>query len=714
MVAAAVFGIPAIRSLPAGGFQDPSAESSRAAAILSDRFGHSDMQLILLLTTQDGVSSESARRVAAGLQQELRESPFVTNLTSTWTAPPAAAGNLVSRDRKSGLIVAGITGGENDAQKHAAALTQALSHDRNGVRVTAGGIATAYAEVNTQSERDLLTMESIAIPLCFVVLVWVFGGLVASVLPLAVALFAIVGSVAVLRAITFVTDVSTFALNLTVALGLALAIDYTLLIISRYRDELADGGSRHAALASTMRTAGRTVMFSALTVALALLTLVMFPMYFVRSFAYSGVAVVLLAAVAALVIAPAAIVLLDEHIDAFDMRRLIRRLLRKSAPEPKAVTELFWYRATKAVMRRAIPIGIAIFSLLLVLGGPFLSLRLGFPDDRVLPTSASARDVGDKLREDFNQNAAAAVTIVASNASGIVPGDIDDYAARLSRAPNVTAVSAPTEVFINGVRAGNPVDGSAGIHDGTVFFTVSSAADLFSPASERQLDALHAIPGPAGAVVEIGGRAQINRDSVESIVRQLPWVLGAIGLLTFFLMFVMTGSVVLPVEGLLLNILSLAAAFGAMVWIFQQGHLSGLGTCVTGTLVANMPVLVFCIAFGLSMDYQIFLVTRIREFWSTSAKTRAANVEAVALGLARTGRVVTAAALLMSISFAALIPSQLSFMRMLGLGLTLAVLADATLVRMLLLPAFMRVMGRANWWAPRIPAQITRRVGIQT
>jgi RND superfamily putative drug exporter len=261
-------------------------------------------------------------------------------------------------------------------------------------------------------------------------------------------------------------------------------------------------------------------------------------------------------------------------------------------------------------------------------------------------------------------------------------------------------VSAPPGTFVDGDRAGPP-SAPAGQVAGSAFLTVDSSAPLFSDASETQLDRLHAVPGPAGKDVDMTGIAQTNRDSVDGITSRLPLVLGLIALIMFVLLFLLTGSVVMPLKALVLNILSLTAAFGAMVWIFQDGHLGALGTTPTGTLVANMPVLLFCIAFGLSMDYEVFLVSRIREYWLKSGKTRADNDESVALGLARTGRVVTAAALLMSISFAALIAAEVAFMRMFGVGLTLAVLADATLVRMLLVPAFMHVLGRWNWWAPK-------------
>ena len=580
-----------------------------------------------------------------------------------------------------------------------------------GVTVRASGDAMTYVQVNSQSEKDLLLMESIAIPLSFVVLVWVFGGLMAAALPLAVGGFAILSSMAVLRAITYATDVSIYALNLTVAMSLALAIDYTLLIVSRFRDELADGADRNEALIRTMATAGRTVLFSAMTVALSMVAMVLFPMYFLKSFAYAGIAVVAFAAVAAVMVTPAAIVLLGDRLDSLDVRRLGRRLLRRPEPVRRPVEQMFFYRSTKFVMRHAIAIGLAIIALLLILGAPFLGIKWGFPDDRVLPDSASARQVGDQVRSDFAVDSTTNVTVVIPDLTGVTPDELGRYAAQLSQVPDVSSVSAPGGTFVGGSLVG-PASAATAIKDGSAFFTVGSTAPLFSQASETQLDRLHAVAGPGGQHVQMTGIAQINRDSCEAITSRLPTVLAVIAAITFVLLFLLTGSVVLPLKALLLNVLSLSATFGALVWIFQDGHLGAFGTTATGTLVATVPVLLFCIAFGLSMDYEVFLVSRIREYWLTSGRPRADNDESVALGLARTGRVVTAAALVMSISFAALIAAQVSFMRMFGVGLTLAVLVDATLVRILLVPAFMHVLGRANWWAPKPMVRLHARFGI--
>lgn len=714
LVGAVIFGLPAANSLSAGGFQDPTSASARAAETLTDSFGQGEMDLVIVVTAPDSATGPAARRAGLDIVDRLTGEPNVASVTSAWTSPPMVAAELISRDKRSGVIVAGITGGENNGPYHAHLVANMIKTsvlpEHGDVEVLIGGSAMVYSEINHQTRRDLLLMESIAIPLSFAVLIWVFGGLVAAALPLAVGTLAIVGSMAVLRLITFSTDVSIFALNLSTAMGLALAIDYTLLILSRYRDEVADGMDRDQALIRTMMTAGRTVLFSAVTVALSMSAMVLFPMYFLKSFAYAGVATVGFCALAALFVAPAAIALLGSRIDALNIRTLTRRGRQPTPAAPAPVDQLFFYRSAKFVMRRALPIGLAGVAVLLLLGAPFLGIRWGFPDDRVLPTTAAAHQVGDRLRTGFIDNAQSTVTVVIDDAEGLTPRDFEQYAEALSMVPDVSHVSAPTATFVAGRKVGPGT--AAGVADGHAYLTVGSDTQLFSTASDSQLDRLHAVPGPGGREVALTGIAQINRDSVAAITSRIPVVFAVIALITFVLLFLLTGSVVLPLKALVLNVLSLSAAFGALVWVFQEGHLGAFGTTPTGTLVATMPVLMFCIAFGLSMDYEVFLISRIREFWLNRSGTQADNSEAVARGLARTGRVITAAALVMSISFAALIAAQVSFMRMFGLGLTLAILVDATLVRVVLVPAFMQVLGRWNWWAPKPLVALHRRIGI--
>ncbi len=706
-----MFGLPVTKMLSAGGFTDPASESARAADIMASRFSQSPVQLLISVTADGGVGSPAAAQTAADILAVLKSSPDTMGVTSLWTAPLTAAPALTSIDGRTGVIAAGLRGGDAEYAKIARDLVDRFPPERSGVVVRAGGALT-YAEVDEQSERDGVFMESIAIPVSFVALAWVFGGVLAAALPVTVGIFAILSSLAVLRFMTYFTDVSVFTINLTAAMGLALAVDYSLLIVSRYRDEIADSATPDQALVRTMTTAGRTVVFSALTVALSVSALVLFPSFYLRSFAYGGVAVAVLAATAAIVITPAAIAVLGHRLDALDVRRLIRRALgRSTTPPVRPIERSFWYRTTHLVMRHAVAVSVVVIAVLMLLGAPFLGVRWGFPDDRVLPTAASSRQLGDLLRDEFAVNPVSNVTVVIPDLSADSSRELGTYAAQLSRVADVAAVSSPGGTFVAGNLTGPPT-APTGLTEHTAFLTVQSTAALFSDASNSQLRELHAVPGPADQPVLFAGTAQNNVDSVASIASRLPLVLGVIAVIAFVVLFLITGSVVIPLKALVLNVLSLTATFGALVWVFQAGHLGALGATATGTLVANLPVLMFCIAFGLSMDYEVFLLSRIREYWVDHGSTSRGSDESVALGVARTGRVVTAAALLMTVSFAALLTSQVSFVKMFGLGLAIAVLVDATLVRMLLLPALMRLLGRLNWWAPAPLTRLHQRIGL--
>ena len=350
--------------------------------------------------------------------------------------------------------------------------------------------------------------------------------------------------------------------------------------------------------------------------------------------------------------------------------------------------------------RPAIAIAAAALPLL-VIALPVLDVRFGFPDDRILPSTSTARQVGNEIRANFNHDLQSAIPVVIPEAGHLNATQIRSYAAVLSRTTGVVGVSSPDATFADGAAVGPP-NGPTGARDGNVLLTIETRAAPFSGDYDTLLDRLKAVPRPAGNAVWLAGTEQTHRDSIDRIAARLPVVLCVIAAVMFVLLFRLTGSVVIPVKALVLNLFSLSATFGTMVWIFQEGHLGGLGTTATGTLLAIVPVLMFCVIFGLSMDYEVFLISRMREFWLASEKTRAGNNEAVALGLASTGRVVTAAALIMAVSFAALIASQVSLMRIFGVGLTLAILVDATVIRMVLLPAAMDLLGRWNWWAPRL------------
>jgi RND superfamily putative drug exporter len=463
------------------------------------------------------------------------------------------------------------------------------------------------------------------------------------------------------------------------------------------------------AVRRTMQTAGRTVLFSALTVGLSLAALLVFPVFFLRSFAYAGIGVVALATLAALILLPAMLTLLGKRVDAWDLRVAVRRLLRRPTPPVKTVEQGFWYRFATVVMRRALPVALVVTAVLVALGLPFLHASFGYPDDRVLPHSASAHQVGDDLRTRFAANAASTISVVAPDISS-APAAVGGYARQLSGLDGVSSVSSSAGTFVDGaaVAPGSPTMRSG---DAT-YLSLRTSTDPESGAAKSLLTAVEDVKAPWP--VQLGGQTAVNRDSLAALGDALPYALALIALATFVVLFLFTGSVVLPLKALVLNTLSLSATFGAMVWIFQEGHLGFLfnDLTTTGYLVPTMPPLMFCLAFGLSMDYEVFLLSRIREAWLESGRTAADNTRAVALGLGRTGRIVTAAALLMAIVFAAMAGSKVSFMMLFGTGLTLAVVMDATVVRGILVPAFMRLAGRWNWWAPRPLARLHARIGL--
>lgn len=689
-----LFGASVATRLEGGGFVPDQAESSRAARLMAQHFNGAEPNIILLVSSPQGVDTPAAQDAADRTEQLLHSRPDVTGIGSYWTSPPAQRGALRSADGTQALIVAYVSGSEDAVGKAAGEIATALPAETAGVTVRAGGPAAIYYDGNVQAAKDLTRAETIALPLTLIVLILVFGSVVAAALPLVVGIFAILVTMALLRLCTMVTDVSVFALNMTTAMGLALAIDYSLFIVSRYREELAAGQTPVAAAIHATRTAGHTVLFSALTVGLALSALAAFDMYFLRSFAYAGLAVVATAAVAAIVILPAALVLLGPRVNALDLRKLLRRLVCRGRGAPTSLAHTFWYRVVVVAMRHAIVVAVVIIALLLLIGAPFLGVKFGFPDDRVLPTSTQSRAVGDVLRRDFPMlNSGSQTTIVLDG----YHGDATDYATTLSRVAGVGAVTTANAVYAAGapVAPGTPQMAN----DTGQFITVLTSVDPYSPEGTQQLHALREVPPPAPTL--FGGAAAVNTDALGLLGARLPVALGSIVVTTLLVLFAFTGSLVLPVKAVILNTLSLTAMFGAMVWIYQDGHLHELlNFSPMGYLVPTMPILMFCVAFGMSMDYEVFVLSRVREAWLASPRTVTDNTRSVAIGVARTGGIVTAAALLMAIVFGAMITAKVTFMQMFGLGLTLTVLADATVVRGLLVPALMRLLGRANWWAP--------------
>ncbi|MFE9323574.1 MMPL family transporter [Nocardia sp. NPDC052278] len=704
------FGATVTSQMKTGGFTPDDAESSQVAKLIADNFGGAEPNLILLVRDDAGADSPAAKAAGTKVVDTLRSRGDVIGIQSYWNAPQSLSSALRSKDGKSALVLGYITGEESVAQKAAGAIADDVTGTYDGVSVDQGGLSSIYHDSNEQITHDLAVAESVAIPLSFIVLILVFGSLVAAFLPLAVGIFAILTTLAILRTLTVFTDVSIYALNLTTALGLALAIDYSLFIVSRYREELGNGLDVEAAVVRAVQTAGRTVLYSALTVALSVAALGVFNLYFLKSFAYAGVAVVVAAAAASILILPAVLMVLGHRVNALDLRKPLGRLLGRDLHAQRAPEQTFWYRTVQWVMRHAAPVAIAIIVLMLAIGSPFLGVKFGYPDDRVLNAGAatSSRTVGDALRSDFQSNAATNVSVVLDDYHGNAAA-IGDYAAALSKVEGVSGVLSGPGLYAGGMRV---APGSPQMTNDTgAFLTVETTVDPFISAGKTQLDRLRDVPSPGPAL--FGGSAAINRDSLDALGARLPLAGGLIVLASFVVLFLFTGSVLLPLKALALNTLSLTAAFGAMVWIFQDGHLSSVfGNDATGYLVPTMPILMFCLAFGMSMDYEVFLLSRIREEWLASGRTAADNTRAVALGVARTGRIFTAAALLMAIVMAAMVTSKVSFIQMTGLGLTLTVLADATLIRGLLAPALMRLLGTVNWWAPAPLARLHAKIGL--
>jgi len=679
-VATVLFGAPVASHLSSGGFTAPGSESTKADDILLTQFKTGEPNLLVELTSAAG--ADAAAPEARKIEQALLADPQISQVHSYWSG----VASLASADGKSGLIVAFVAGGDEHAPKRAADAIAPYLGVHDGATVTAGGQAIATQAANKQTKSDLAIAEAISIPITVVLLIIIFGSLIASLVPLAAGLLAIVGTLAALRAIASFANVSIYAMNLTTALGFALAIDYSLLIVNRYREELRSGRDPGEAVRRTVTTAGRTVLFSALTVLLSMSALLVFPMYFLRSFAYAGIAVVALAAGAALFVLPAMLVLIGARVNSLDARVALRRLLRRPAPIEKPLERTFWYRVAAFVMRRAAPVAVAVIALLLVLGAPFLGAKWGYPDDRVLPDSAPTHQLGDDLRDRYRLDAASSVTVVLPSTAGVSATALAAYRDALAAVPGAVAVTAP-------VRAGD-----------AAYLTVETSVSAYSDAGSTLLADIRGVPAPARALVT--GAAARSVDSLSALGSRLPLALALIVGSTFVVLFMFTGSLLMPLKALVLNTLSLTATFGAMVWVFQDGHLLGsiFGATSSGYLVATMPILMFCLAFGMSMDYEVFLLSRIREEWlavPAAERSHDHNTRSVAIGLARTGRIVTAAAALMAIVFAGIATSKVTFMQMFGTGLALAVLMDATLIRALLVPAFMRLAGRANWWAPR-------------
>jgi RND superfamily putative drug exporter len=699
VVLAGLFGGDVQSHLKSGGFEASNAESARAAAILENQFRAGDPDVVLLVTAQSGgVDDPRVAAAARALGDKLAVEPGVAQVTGYWQlgSPPA----LRSAGADKAMMFARLSGSQDERLTTAGRIRDAYQAGGAVITVGVGGEATAFDQVNKVIETDTATARKLAFPATALLLVLIFGSLVAGLLPVVIGAISVVGTFFVLSALGSLTDVSVFALSFTTAMGLGLSIDYSLLIVSRFREELAAGHAVPDAVRRTVRTAGRTVVFSAATVASSLVALLVFEQYFLRSFAYAGIAAVGLAALAAVTVLPAVLALLGHRVNRL---RIVRR-------RPSVAGNGRWHRLAGAVMRRPVPVAAAVIALLVVLGLPFLGVKLGFPDDRMLPAGTSSRDVGEVLRTEFDGAESAPLVAVAPGIGdpSAHAVEIEAYAARLSTLDGVARVDAFTGSYVDGTRAQRGTEQSRRFASGdATYLSVIPSGEPISEAGEKLTADVRAVPAPFETLV--GGPAAELVDGKAGLADRLPLALLIIAVVTFLVLLLAFGSLVLPLTAILLNLLSLTATFGALVWIFQDGHLAGvLGFTPTGSLLITMPILIFVVAFGLSMDYEVFMLSRVKEEYDRTGD----NTRAVVRGLERTGRIVTAAAVLIAVVFAAFATGQVSSTKMFGVGMALAVLVDAFVIRTLLVPAVMRLLGRANWWAPRPLRRLHQRFGF--
>jgi RND superfamily putative drug exporter len=559
-----------------------------------------------------------------------------------------------------------------------------------GLTVRAGGPVAAYSAINDEVKKDISRAETISMPILLILLALIFGSLAAASLPLAIGAIGILGSFTALRLLTLATPVSIYSINITTILGLGLAIDYGLFMVGRFREELHRQPTVEAAVARTVATAGRTVAVSGVTVAVALASLLLFPEVFLRSMGYGGVATVLVDMLAALTVLPALLAVLGPRVNALRVRKSVRTpAMHESAGA--------WYRLARNVMRRPVVFVAVIVVILLALGSPFLKVTWGGTDARALPAAAAPRVVTETLASEFPGNVTSPIEALVTfggpvGASPARQAELSAYTAQLSRVNGVTGVQ------VTGVR------GDVARVD------LRYRPDPLSASARQIVQGIRSVGAPAGATVDVGGQSAEQVDTLASLSTTLPWLALVMAAATFVLLFLAFGSIVLPIKAIAMNLLSLSAAFGVVVWIFQQGHLSGLlQFAPTGTLDPTMPILMLAILFGLSMDYEVFLLSRIRERYDLTGD----NSEAVASGLQRTGGVITSAALLLIIVTGAFSASGITFIKLLGVGMIVALIVDASIVRVLLVPATMRLLGRANWWAPRPLRGLYARYGIK-
>ncbi len=692
----AVLGVQALPKLDSGGFNDPGSDSAAVSEILQSEFDSPDADLIVALTGELPADDPRFAELGKSLTTKVAAIGGVKRVASYWLTPSPS---LISSDGKGAVLLVTYdpAGGVSNSDITDEVKAVLAAADLGKTQVYLGGSSVVGQAITGQISSDLARSEAIAIPLTTILLLIVFGSLVAAGMPLLVGLASIFGSFFVLYLLTYQTDVSVFALNLVTGLGLGLGIDYSLLVVSRFREELASGREVSTAVARTVGSAGRTVVFSGVTVALTLAALLFFPQFFLRSFAYGGIFVVLFAVVGAVIVLPAVLGLIGPRINSLRIRRSVDRPNRGAR----------WATLATAIMRRPWPVAIGCIAVLILMAWPALGAKFGQIDERALPRDNYAVLDSAALTEDFPGLGRAPIDVMVP--AGVDTEAVAAYAARLSLVASIEGVDSPVGMFEDGTRVGDPTGRAIWTSDGYSRLIATSTERPRSPEAEVVIAQLRSVLAPTAGVL-IGGFAAQYTDSQQGIIRVLPWALGWVLVTVLILLFLFTGSILLPIKALILNILSLSAAIGVLVWIFQEGHLTWLvGDFVnTGTIDTSTVVLTAIVAFGLSMDYEVFLLSRIKEEYDRSGD----NTASVALGLQRSAGIITAAAVLLAVNFAAFIPASVTNIKILGVGVTVAILLDATIVRLLLVPAFMRIAGRANWWAAAPLRRLHARLGL--
>lgn len=677
-----IWGFGVFSNLKGGGYDNPNSDSALVSEILAADFKVDAAEVIVLVDLPgradelNGAGVPNQFDLVQRLSDELAAIDGVNEVLNYYTLgrPPT----LISEDGK--LIYVLVDLDNSIAQSPVVAkIVDGYTGNYKGADIHVAGFGAVTKAINETIEHDLIRAEIIAVPIVLLLLIFVFGSLVSAGLPLFVGGMAILGSFFVVWAVSEFTDVSIFALNLITGLGLGLGIDYSLLVVNRFREERALANSVREAAVNTVASAGKTVLFSGLTVAVVMLSMSFFPQYFLQSFALAGFTVVFLAVLGAAFALPAMLNLLGDRVNAL---RVIKRDLT-----PKDTG--FWEKIARFTMRRPLQI---LFVTLIGLASMFSlsqNVVFGQVDDRVLPKDSPAHVASDLLRERFDGRSSSPIEILVKGTDQ----EIADYVTLLQDQPDISmAFIVPSQESTNWVR-------------------VNAITELEprSPEGYDQTVALRSVETSLDEVV-IGGGGAYYTDSQQGIEEALPLALAWVLISTFILLFLFTGSVVLPIKAILLNVLSLGAVIGVVSYVFQNGHLQWLigEYSVTGTIDTSSAVMIAVVAFGLSMDYELFLLSRIKEQHDAGMNT----VNSVALGLQRSGRIITAAALILAVTFGAFASSEVSIMKMLGFGIALAILLDATVVRALLVPALMRLMGSLNWWAPKWMKKLHQKAGL--